>query len=86
LREPSEYVTDYFRVVVVCKNRRVHHKGNTGYEHKILAGENDALSSLPMLPEEIRVRCDRCGEYAYKLKEVAQDEVQVPETLWHTLS
>ena len=33
-----EYVTDYFWVVV-CKNHRVHHKGNTGYEHKILLGK-----------------------------------------------
>jgi len=43
-----EYTTDYFWVVV-CKNRRVHHKGNTGYEHKILLGETDAFTALPML-------------------------------------
>jgi hypothetical protein len=76
---PVEYVTDYFWLVV-CKNRRVHHKGNTGYEHKILLGEADAFSSLPMLPENIDVRCDSCGEeYSYKQKEVMRDEVQVPE-------
>ncbi len=75
-----EYLTDYFWIVV-CKNRRVHHKGNTGYEHKILLGETDAFSSLPMLPEKITVRCDRCGEeYAYKQKEVVRDEVGVPES------
>jgi hypothetical protein len=74
-----EYVTDYFWVVV-CKNRRVHHKGNTGYEHKILLGEADAFTSLPMLPDEIEVRCDSCSEeYSYKQKEIMRDEVQVPE-------
>jgi hypothetical protein len=30
-----QYTIDYFWVVV-CKNRRFHHKGNIGYEHKIL--------------------------------------------------
>ena len=74
-----EYVTDYFWVVI-CKNLRFHHRGNTGYEHKILLGEADAFSSLPMLPETINVRCDSCGEaYSYKQKEVMRDEVQVPE-------
>jgi hypothetical protein len=74
-----EYTTNYYWVVV-CKNRRVHHKGNTGYEHRILLGETDAYSSLPMLPDTIDVRCDSCGEeYSYKVKEVLRDEVQVPE-------
>jgi len=77
---PVEYTTDYFWVVV-CKNHRAHHKGNTGYEHRVLLGETDAFSPLPMLPEEIDVRCDSCGEeYSYKPKEVMRDEVQVPET------
>lgn len=74
-----EYVTDYFWVVV-CKNRRVHHKGNTSYEHKILLGEADAFASLPMLPDKIEVRCDSCGEeLSYKRKEIMRDQVQVPE-------
>lgn len=74
-----DYVKDYFWVVV-CKNRSFHHKGNTGYEHKILLGETDAFSPLPMLPDKIKVRCDSCGEeYSYKLKEVMRDEVRVPE-------
>ena len=77
---PVEYTTDYFWVVV-CKNHRAHHKGNTGYEHRVLLGETDAFSPLPMLPEQIDVRCDSCGEeYSYKQKEVMRDEVQVPET------
>lgn len=75
-----EYTTDYFWVVV-CKNHRYHHKGNTGYEHHILLGETDAFSPLPMLPEKIAIRCDRCGEeYSYKRKEVMRGEAQIPET------
>ena len=74
-----EYTTDYFWVVI-CKNHRVHHKGNTGYEHRILLGETDAFTPLPLLPEEIKVHCDCCGgEYSYKLKDVMRDQVQVPE-------
>jgi hypothetical protein len=74
-----EYVTDYFWLVL-CKNHRFHHKGNTGYEHKILLGEADAFGSLPMLPDKIEVLCDSCGEeFSYKQKEIMRDEVQVPE-------
>jgi hypothetical protein len=74
-----QYTTDYYWVVV-CKNHRVHHKGNIGYEHKILLGEADAYATLPMLPETIRVRCNGCGEeYWYKQKDVMRDQVQVPE-------
>ena len=74
-----QYSTDY--LLIVCKNHRFHHKGNTGYQYRILLGETDAFSSLPMLPEEMKVRCDSCGEgYSYKQKEILQDEVQVPET------
>lgn len=73
------YTTDYFWVVV-SKNRRFHHKGNIGYEHKILLAETDAFGPLPVLPEKIKARCDSCGEeYSYKKKEVMRDEVQVPE-------
>ena len=61
-----QYTTDYFWVLV-CKNHRIHHKGNTGYEHKILLGESDAYAALPMLPETTKERCDSCGEeYSYK--------------------
>jgi hypothetical protein len=28
------------------------------YEHRILSGETDAFSSVPMLPSKIEVRCD----------------------------
>ena len=73
------YTTDYYWVVV-CKNRRVHHKGNISYEHRILLGETDAYSALPMLPESIDVRCDSCGEeYSYKVKDVVRDETQISD-------
>jgi len=31
-----ESTTDYFWVVI-CKNRRFHHKGNTSYQHQMVA-------------------------------------------------
>lgn len=72
-----EYTTDYYWVVI-CKNRRFHHKGNTSYEHHIRLGETDAFSALPMLTEKITVRCDRCGEeYSYKPKDVIRAEIEV---------
>ena len=71
-------VQDYFWAVI-CKNRRFHHKRNTGYEHRILLGETDAYGSLPMLPEKIKVLCDSCGEeYFYKSKDLMRGEVEVP--------
>ena len=79
-QHPVEYVTDYYWLVV-CKNHRFHHKGNIGYEHKILLGEADAFGGPPTLPEKVEIRCDSCGEaYSYKRKEVMRDEVQVPES------
>lgn len=72
-----EYTTDY-SWVVICKNRRFHHKGNTSYEHDIRLGETDAYSALPMLTEKIMVRCDSCGEeYSYKPKDVIRAEIEV---------
>lgn len=75
-----DYATDYFWVVI-CKNHRFHHKGNTSYEHRIILGEADAFTPLPMLTETVKVRCDTCGEeYSYKPKEVLRAEMEVPET------
>ncbi len=72
------YQTDYFWVVI-CKNHRFHHKGNIGYVHHILLGETDAISPLPMLTEQIKVRCDSCGEEnAYKSSDVMRAQVEVP--------
>jgi hypothetical protein len=77
-----EYTTDYFWVVI-CKNRRFHHRGNTSYEHHIALGEADSFSPLPMLTEQISVRCDACGEeYSYQPKEVLRAEIAVPEKFY----
>jgi hypothetical protein len=74
-----EYTTDYFWVVI-CKNRRFHHKGNTSYQHQIPLGETDPFSSPPMLTEAVKVRCDVCHqEYSYKSKEVLRAEIEVTE-------
>lgn len=74
------YETDYYWVVI-CKNRRFHRKLNLGYEHHILLGETDSVSPLPMLTDQIKVRCDNCGEeYAYGNKEVLRAEMEVPNT------
>ena len=74
-----EYSTDYFWVVI-CKNHRFHHKNNTSYEHRIILGEADAFTPLPMLTDQVKVRCDKCGEeYSYKPKDVLRAEMEVPE-------
>jgi hypothetical protein len=74
-----EYTTDYFWVVI-CKNRRFHHKGNTSYQHQIPLGETDPFSSPPMLTEDVKVCCDVCHqEYSYKPKEVLRAEIELPE-------
>ena len=76
---PVQYTTDYFWVVL-CKNRRFHHKGNISYEHRIALGETDAYSPRPTLSEQIKVPCDSCGEeYSYEPKEVLRAEIEVPE-------
>lgn len=74
------YDTDYFWVVI-CKNRRFHHKGNTSYEHHIVLGEADAFSPPPSLSGKFKVQCDSCSEeYAYAPKEVLRAELEVPRT------
>jgi len=70
--------SDYFWVVL-CKNHRFHHKGNTSYAHRIALGETDAYSSPPMLTQQVTVRCDHCGaEYAYKPTEILRNEMEIP--------
>jgi hypothetical protein len=55
---------EYFWVVL-CKNHRFHHKGNTSYSQQIVLAETDAYSPLPMLTQQVSVRCDAYGaEYA----------------------
>ncbi len=72
------YATEYFWVVI-CKNHRYHHKENTSYAHQIALGETDAFSPLPMLTEQLKVRCDGCGmEYSYRPTEVLRNEIPIP--------
>jgi hypothetical protein len=74
-----EYTTDYFWVVI-CKNRRFHHKGNTSYQHQIPLAETDPFSLPPMLTEDLKVRCDVClEEYSYEPKDVLRAEIEVPK-------
>ena len=74
------YETDYYWVVI-CKNHRFHRKGNLGYEHHIALGETDAIAALPMLTEQIQVRCDNCGEeYSYKPADIMRAQIEVPQT------
>ncbi len=69
---------DYFWVVL-CKNHRFHHKGNTSYAHQIALGETDAYSPLPMLTQKVTIRCDNCGEeYAYKPAEILRNVIGTP--------
>ena len=75
------YATAYFWVVI-CKNQRFHHKGNTSYAHQIALGETDPYSPLPIpaANDQVRVRCDHCGvEHSYKSTEILRNEIQVPE-------
>lgn len=69
---------DYFWVVL-CKNHRFHHKGNTSYAHQIVLGETDAFSPRPVLTQKVTVRCDSCGEeYSYKPTEILRNVIEIP--------
>jgi hypothetical protein len=69
---------DYFWVVL-CKNHRFHHKGNTSYSHQIALGETDAYSPLPMLTQNMTVRCDNCGEeYSYRPADILRNIIEIP--------
>ena len=75
-----DYNNTQYYWVVLCKNRRFHHKGNLSYEHRIVLGEADAFSPPPLVDGQLKVRCDNCGEeYSYKPKEVLRAEIDVPE-------
>jgi len=70
------YSTQYFWVVL-CKNHRFHKKQNRFFGHSIPLGETDALESPPAFGDQLRVRCDDCGEeYDYKPKEVLRAELE----------
>jgi hypothetical protein len=69
---------DYFWVVL-CKNHRFHHKGNTSFAHQIPLCETDAYSPLPVLTTTVTVRCDACGEeYAYRAVDIMRNEIAAP--------
>ncbi|MFL6446041.1 MAG: hypothetical protein ACJ713_19640 [Candidatus Sulfotelmatobacter sp.] len=75
------YATAYFWVVI-CKNQRFHHKGNTSYAHQIALAETDPYSPLPIpeSTEHVRIRCNDCGaEHSYKSTEILRNEIPVPE-------
>lgn len=38
-----DWATDYCWIVI-CKNRRFRHKGNTSFEHRIVLAETDSHS------------------------------------------
>ena len=74
------YSTDYFWVVL-CKNARFHRKQNLFHKHTIPLGETDAISPLPVLDAQLKVRCNECGEeYLYKPKEILRAEIEVPKS------
>jgi hypothetical protein len=74
------YSSDYYWVVI-CKNHRFHHKSNTSYEHRIILGEADQFTAPPMLTDQLKVRCDNCGEeYSYQQKDVLRAEMDFPPT------
>jgi hypothetical protein len=61
--------------VVICKNRHFHEHQNIWFGHKILLGETDSISDLPIIAPRIVVRCDACHkEYEYSRKEILKYE------------
>ena len=65
--------------VVVCKNRRLHHRRKPFHVHRIPLGETDTLEPRPCIQRPFVVRCDECGmDYTYKSSEVLRYEMDVP--------
>lgn len=61
--------------VVICKNHPFHEHENKWFGHRILLGETDAYSPLPVAQGSVRVVCDACGrEYEYGRKEILRAE------------
>ena len=61
--------------VVICKNRHFHEHQNIWFGHRILLGETDSISDLPIIAPRIVVRCDACDkEYEYTRKEIPKYE------------
>jgi hypothetical protein len=71
----SEWEDRQYFWVVVCKNHRFHNHENIWFGHRILLGETDSVSSLPITEKLISVRCDDCHkEFEYGLKEILKFE------------
>jgi hypothetical protein len=71
----SEWEDKQYFWVVICKNRHFHEHQTNWLEHKILLGETDAYSEMPITQPRIRVTCDACGkEYEYSRKEILRFE------------
>ena len=71
----SDWEDKQYFWVVICKNRHFHEHQTNWLEHKILLGETDAYSDMPITQPRIRVTCDACGkEYEYSRKEILRFE------------
>jgi hypothetical protein len=67
--------------IVICKNRRFHHKQTRVYNHKIPLAETDPFEELPVITSKLVVHCDECGEeYSYRPEEVLRYELNAPES------
>lgn len=71
----SEWEDKQYFWVVVCKNRHFHEHQNIWFGHRILLGETDSISDLPISAPRITVKCDACGkENEYSRKEILKFE------------
>ena len=70
--------SEYFWAVL-CKNHAFHKRQNLFFAHKIPLAETDAYQARPELSDDLKVRCDECGEeYSYKPKELMRVELECP--------
>jgi len=75
----SEWDDKEYFWVVMCKNKHFHEHQNIWFGHRILLGETDSYSPLPVSEPRISVTCDVCGkEYEYKLSEILKYESEQP--------
>jgi hypothetical protein len=71
----SDWEDKQYFWVVICKNRHFHEHQNIWFGHRILLGETDSISDLPITAPRITVRCDACDkEYEYSQKEILKFE------------
>ena len=71
----SDWEDKQYFWVVICKNHHFHNHENIWFGHRILLGETDSYSDLPVTAPRITVRCDDCHkEYEYSQKEILKFE------------